>query len=255
MNNPQKHRTNKFLILAIILLFPSVAYLIFFSAQHHVQRVPVFYPVDVKKTIVNGEETVDTIYHTIPPFTFVNHLGDTVTEKNFEEKIYVANFFFATCRGICPKMSTQMLRVQEKFKDSQSLRLISHTVDPERDTVEALANYAEAVHANPGIWHFITGKKENIYSLAENGYFVTAMDNKPGLSTDSMKALNAEQGPEEFIHSEKFILVDKEKRIRGYYDGTSTAEVNKLLEDIRMLINEYEAEGMAEKKIIFDRKK
>jgi protein SCO1/2 len=190
-------------------------------------HLPIYYPEDVKTTVVNGKEKTDTIYHTIPPFRFVNQDGDTVTEKNFENKIYVADFFFTTCPTICPKMSLQMQRVEQATNDMQDFAIISHSVNPEYDTVAVLAEYAKRIGADSKRWHLVTGNKKNIYDIAIDGYKL-AVDEDP-------------RAPGGFLHSELFVLVDKQKRIRGYYDGTDSSQVDKLLNDIKILSAEYES--------------
>ena len=215
----------KVILLLGVLLFPSVLYLVLTTGKHNFVHLQYFGPREVSKTLLNGKEKTDTIYHSVPSFRFVNQLGDTVTDKNYEGKIYVADFFFASCQSICPKMSTQLQRVQEKFESNNDVLLLSHTVNPEEDTVQALAKYAAMVHANNKKWNFVTGDKKQLYDIARNGYFVTALE--------------GDGGPDDFIHSEKFILVDKEKHIRGIYDGTSTVEVDRLMDEINVLIAEY----------------
>ena len=178
-----------------------------------------------------GEKTLadngkDTLFHTIPSFSFVNQNGDIITDKNYDNKIYVADYFFTTCKSICPKMATELLRVQEKFAYTNGeVQLLSHTVNPENDSVPILKAYSEMVHANTKMWNFVTGNKKELYDIARNGYL--------------LNALEGEGGPDDFIHSELFVLIDKEKHIRGIYDGTNIKEVNNLLDDIKVLIAEY----------------
>lgn len=207
------------IILFSILLLPSLAYLFLKTGKNTFKHLAIFGPRDVA---VNGK---DTIYHQIPPFSFINQEGKTITEKHFEGKIYVANFFFTTCKGICPKMSSQMYRVILKFKDNKDVLLISHTVNPEHDSVPVLAAYAKTYKANPDKWSMVTGNKKEIYDLARNGYFISALE--------------GDGGPDDFIHDEKLILVDKERRIRGYYNGTEPKDVNRLLDEIKVLVGEY----------------
>ena len=143
---------------------------------------------------------------------------------SFEElngNIYVVDFFFATCQTICPDMSSQMKRVQEKFKDDPGILLLSFTVNPSKDSVAALKRYATLYDAFPGKWYFLTGDKKPIYDLARYGFFVTTME--------------GDGGPNDFIHSEKLILLDSDLRIRGYYNGTDYEDVNRLMEEILVL--------------------
>lgn len=172
-----------------------------------------------------GKQITDTIYHSIAPFKFVDQNGDTVTEKKYEGRIYVADFFFTTCQSICPKMAVNLAVVQDKFKDNDSVQILSHTVNPQHDSASVLNSYAQLVHADPKKWTFVTGTKKSIYEMAINSYLLPAGE-------DAM----AEGG---FLHSEQLVLVDKEKHIRGIYDGTSLPEVNKLIDDIKLLQTDY----------------
>lgn len=173
---------------------------------------------------IYGERDIvgsDTIYHTIADFSFVDQDSAVVTHKTFENKIYVADFFFTSCRTICPKMKTQMLRVYDSIENDPDILLISHTIDPEYDTVGLLHDFADRLGVKSDKWHFVTGDKEQIYNLAQTSYFATAMEDK--------------SEPDGFIHSGAFLLIDKHRRIRGKYDGTEEKEVNRLLKDIRKL--------------------
>ena len=135
------------------------------------------------------------------------------------------DFFFSTCRTICPKMSNQLMRVQHNYKDDQEVMILSFTVDPQTDTPSRLKAYAEKHNAIKGKWYFLTGEKQVIYDLAKTSYFLTAMEGNGG--------------EDAFLHSEQVVLIDKEKRIRGMYDGTDHFEVKRLIEDIAALENEY----------------
>jgi protein SCO1/2 len=147
-----------------------------------------------------------------------------ITNKTLDGKIYVADFFFTSCRTICPIMKSQMMRVYEKIKSDPEVLLVSHTIDPEYDTVALLHDYADRLGVSSDKWHFLTGSKDSIYYLAQTSYFVTAMED--------------DADPDGFIHSGAFLLIDKEGRIRGKYDGTKDEDVNKLLEDIQILKKE-----------------
>jgi protein SCO1/2 len=163
----------------------------------------------------------DTVYHTIAPFQFVDQDSASVTNATFEDKIYVADFFFTSCRTICPIMKTQMVRVYEATKEMPDVLLLSHTIDPEYDTVALLHDFAERLGVESKRWHFVTGKKDSIYKIAQTSYFATAMEDK--------------SEPDGFIHSGAFLLIDKKGRIRGKYDGTKEEEVNRLIVDIKKL--------------------
>ena len=185
-----------------------------------------------KSLAANGK---DTIYHSIPPFQFINQDGQPITDKTYDQKIVVVDYFFATCKSICPKMATELLRVQDKFAYTKGLvQILSHTVNPENDSVPVLKAYSEMVHADNSIWNFVTGDKKQLYDIARNGYLINAME--------------GDGGPEDFIHSELFVLVDKEKHIRGIYDGTDIKAVNNLLDDIKVLMAEYAIKENAKNK-------
>ena len=170
-------------------------------------------------------EENDTIYHTVVDFRLVDQDSSWVTNETFQDKVYVSDFFFTTCPTICPKMAQQMLRVYEKFEDNDELAILSHTIDPKHDSVAVLKDYAEKLGISSDKWKLVTGDQDYIYDLGESSYMVMA-DEDP----------NAAGG---FIHSGAFLLVDKERRIRGVYDGTVEDQVDILLNDIERLLNEY----------------
>ncbi|HZI24377.1 MAG TPA: SCO family protein [Chryseolinea sp.] len=178
--------------------------------------LPIFGERDVVGT--------DTVYHTIGDFKFIDQDSNAVTHETFKDKIYVADFFFTSCRTICPMMKTQMLRVYDSIESDPEVMLLSHTIDPEYDTVRLLREFADRLGVNSSKWHFVTGDKEEIYKIAQTSYFATALEDKTA--------------PDGFIHSGAFLLIDKQRRIRGKYDGTKEAEVNRLLEDIQKLKRE-----------------
>jgi protein SCO1 len=210
----------KLFILLAILSFPSALYVLLSVGKTNFIHLNY---VGERELAPNGK---DTIYHSIAPFKFVNQDGDTITEKNYEGKIYVADYFFTTCKSICPKMATEFQRVQEKFEYMQgTVQLLSHTVNPENDSVPVLKAYSEMVHADNKMWNFVTGDKKQLYDMARYSYL--------------LNALEGDGGPDDFIHSELFVLVDKEKHIRGIYDGTNIKAVSNLLDDIKVLIAEY----------------
>ncbi len=166
----------------------------------------------------------DTIYHTIADFSFTNQFGENVTNKTVKNKIYVADFFFATCKSICPQMSTNLIDVQKAFLNDDSLLILSHTVNPLHDTVDVLIGYGQTYGAKKNKWHLLTGNKKEIYDLAKTSYLVNALEE--------------DGSPEGFLHSELFLLIDTKGRIRGFYDGTDKVQVTKLIADIRLLKTE-----------------
>jgi protein SCO1 len=180
------------------------------------QTLPIFGEKEITST--------DTTYHTIGNFTLVNQDSAIITNETVEGKIYVADFFFTSCRTICPIMKTQMMRVYETVQDDPEVIIVSHTIDPEYDTVGLLHDYADRLGVKSNKWHFLTGNKDSIYYLAQTSYFVTAMED--------------EAEADGFIHSGAFLLIDKRGRIRGKYDGTKAEEVDKLLADISILKKE-----------------
>lgn len=208
------------LILLFLLTFPSVLYVVLTTGKHNFIHLKY---IGERELAPNGK---DTIYHSIPPFEFINQDGKKITDKDYEGKIYIADYFFTTCQSICPKMATELQRVQEKFEYTKGLvQILSHTVNPENDSVPVLKTYSEMVHANNSMWNFVTGDKKQLYDIARKGYLVNAME--------------GDGGKDDFIHSELFVLVDKEKHIRGIYDGTDIKAVNDLLDDIKVLMAEY----------------
>lgn len=178
-------------------------------------------PIYGEREIVDG----DTLYHTIEDFRFVDQDSSIVTNATFDGKIYVTDFFFTSCRTICPVMKTQMKRVYDQIKDDPDVLLLSHTIDPKHDTVALLHDFAERLGVNSAKWHFVTGDLDSIYNVAQRSYFVTALE-------DSAE-------PDGFIHSGAFLLIDKDRRVRGTYDGTVDESVDRLLEDIQRLKKEY----------------
>ncbi|MBS1652310.1 MAG: SCO family protein [Bacteroidetes bacterium] len=166
----------------------------------------------------------DTIYHTINNFEFKNQYGEIISDKTTANKIYVADFFFATCQSICPHMSTNLKEVQKEFLKNSDFLILSHTVNPLHDSVEVLNAYAQTYGAIKNKWHFLTGNKKKIYDLAAESYLINAVEDK--------------ESKELFLHSELFLLIDKQKRIRGTYDGTDLAQVSKLIADVKLLYKE-----------------
>lgn len=168
----------------------------------------------------NSEE--EKSFHKIPDFQLLNQLGDTVSQTTFDDKIYIADFFFTTCPGICLKMTGNMAKVQEAFKDDPEVLLLSHSVTPSIDSVPVLKNYAEKNGVNDNKWHLVTGDKTEIYNLGRNQYFV---ENELGVPKD----IN------DFLHTENFLLIDKNKHIRGIYNGLNRASIAQLITDIKAL--------------------
>jgi protein SCO1 len=184
---------------------------------------------DAPKTLpVIGErlgltEKGDTIYPTIPDFTFTNQNGNVVSNASFEGKIYVSDFFFTHCPTICPKVTAQMLRIHDRFQDSSALLLLSHTIDPKRDTVGRLKEYADKLGVTAPKWHFVTGVKDSLYGIADN-YFSIAIEDPTAAGG--------------FDHSGRLILVDKNRHVRSFCDGTNAKDVDRFMKDIELLLKE-----------------
>lgn len=180
-----------------------------------------------KSLPIYGERKVegtDTIYHTIAPFSFVDQDSNAVNNQTFEGKIYVADFFFTSCRTICPIMKSQMMRVYDATEKDPDFLILSHTIDPNYDTVGLLHEYANRLGVKSNRWHFVTGNQDSIFSIARSSYFAAVM-------TDNTE-------PDGYIHSGAFLLIDRKGRIRGTYDGTKEDDVNRLIEDIHILLKE-----------------
>ena len=181
---------------------------------------PDFTPEWISKT----DKSYSSI-HTIPPFSFTDQDGKTITEKDVEGKIYVADFFFTSCSGICPKMTSNIAVLQDAFKNYNDVVFLSHTVMPERDSVPVLKKYALEKGVISEKWHLLTGSKDDLYRLAKKEYYA-------GDTIGYYEAGN------EFLHTENFILLDTQRRIRGVYNGTLTVEIDRLKEDIFTLLQE-----------------
>ncbi|MEO8887481.1 MAG: SCO family protein [Mucilaginibacter sp.] len=206
-------------------LLGAAAILLLYSACNLTgskKTLPIYGEREVAAKNVNGQTVVDTIYHTIPAFKFINQYGDSITNKSLNGDIYVADFFFTSCPSICPVMHRNMLSVYKQFKDATDVKIISYSIDPKHDSVNVLKNYATKLDITGNTWYFLQGKKEDTYKLSES-YLVT----KP-----------QEDAKQMFIHDGYFILVDKQQRIRGTYDGTKPQEVENLIADIKTLRTE-----------------
>ena len=189
------------------------------------KTLPIYGRKQVTEKEVNGNMVPDTVYHTINEFEFTNQDGHPFGSKELEGHIYVSDFFFTSCPDICIKMSAEMLRLYETFNAVDELTLVSFTIDPTHDSVEVLKEYADKLEVSTPKWHFLTAEKSEIYKLGQTSYMVTAADNPAA--------------PGGFLHSGAFILVDKQKRIRGIYDGTNAEQVDRLIADIPYLLDEY----------------
>ena len=207
------------LIKSRIGIFALMILGVFFSCKSK-KKLPFLGPKETKE--VAGK--VDTIYHRIPNFKFINQDSVEVTELDYAGKIYVADFFFTSCPTICPKMKTQMLRIYQRYLTNSKIKFLSHSIDPDYDRPAVLKSYANRLEVDAKKWNFVTGPKEAIYQIAQKSYMVSAQEDKQEVGG--------------FVHSGAFILVDAQRHVRGIYDGTKEAEVNKLIEDIEILLHE-----------------
>lgn len=189
------------------------------------KRLPILGNREAVTKVVNGQTVTDTVYQTIPDFSFLNQDSAEVTARSLDGKVYVADFFFTSCPTICPKMKTQMVRLYEHFKGNPEVSFLSHTIDPRHDSVHVLKAFAKRLGVVGTQWQFVWGDKEKVYEIGQKSYMVTA-------AADST-------APGGIVHSGAFILVDKQKRIRGLYDGTEPEQVDKLMKDIELLLTEY----------------
>lgn len=188
--------------------------------------LPIYNPDMLDASLVDSSMQKVRKYHTIPDFKLINQNGDTITQAAYKGKIYVADFFYTTCPSFCPILTANMKKVQDKYKDDDEIKLLSHSVTPKIDSVAQLKKYAEKKGVDDDKWNLVTGPKKEIYDLARKSYFV-AKDgggNGPGAG-----------GKYDMIHTENLALIDEEKRIRGFYDGTDDDEVQDLLDDIKTL--------------------
>ncbi len=173
----------------------------------------------------NSMKDGDTSYHTVKPFCFINQYNEKVTEETVKGKVYVTDFFFTTCQSICPIMSTELERVYKQFATHKEVLILSHTVAPEEDSISVMLDYAKLHGVKDKQWLFLTGDKKHLYDMARTSYL-----------------LNMEEGngdADDFIHTQNFALVDKERHLRGFYDGTDSIEVSRLITDINLLLEEY----------------
>ncbi|HEX8516852.1 MAG TPA: SCO family protein [Bacteroidia bacterium] len=221
--NTKKINPSRVVNIFVLLLAAGVFVYAFFLHDNSkpLRYLAIFGPKEYESK--NGK--TDTTYHTIPEFNFTDQDGRSISGKDLEGSVYVTDFFFTTCHSICPVMSRQMERVYNKFKGNYEVKFLSHTVDPEIDSVKQLKEYATRHNADSRQWMFVTGDKKQLYGVARTGYFLDAQE--------------GDGGPDDFIHTQNFALIDKDKRIRGYYDGTDSTDVDQLIKDIDLLLKEY----------------
>lgn len=227
---PPAARRRKALILGGIVLF-VLSLFVFFSpllglVRHSFNYLPYYGPKEPVVVERDGKQVIDTIYATVPDFSLMDRHGKPFTQADVAGRIIIADFFFTRCTTICPKMSVQMQQLQLKLNDAayDDVVFLSHTVDPEHDTPDVLDSYARRLEADDRRWKFLTGPATDIYRLGNAGYLLSALE-------DSASA-------ERFLHDSRFVLVDKERHIRGYYEGTTAEGMNALAADLKMLLKE-----------------
>ena len=215
--------------IPILIIFVAFSVGMILTIMHFLtptKVLPIFNPADINPDLVDKSVQDVRKYHTIGDFQLVDQNGDTITQNTYKNKIYVADFFFTTCQSICPKMSSNMQILQEKYKNDGDIMLLSHSVTPVEDSIPVLRRYADEMKVIDSVWHLCTADKKQIYDLARKSYFAV-LDKGDG-------------GKQDFIHTENFILVDKKRRIRGFYDGTDKKDIDLLIKDIAILRKEYE---------------
>lgn len=199
---------------------------IIYSILNPEKRLPVYNPADVNPRLVDDELRHIRSNHKVEDFVLINQNGDTITQEDYENKIYVADFFFTRCQTICPIMTHNMTKIQDTFANDPEVKLLSLSVTPVMDSISVLRAYADSKGVNDAKWNITTGDKKHIYELARKSYFAVLDEGDGGI--------------QDFIHTENFVLVDKKRQIRGYYDGTDLEDINRLIEDIKLLKQEQE---------------
>ena len=217
-------RKRDFITVGFILIFSAAAVYMFYVILKPVEVLPIYQPAELNEKLVDSSIIHVAKYHKISDFKLTNQNGKEITQANYKDKIYVADFFFTTCQDICPVMTKNMYQLQEELKNDNEILLLSHTVIPEVDTVEQLKEYAIENNVDDSKWNLVTGDKKQIYELARKSYLAVEDSNFNEF---------------DMIHTENFMLIDKEKQIRGFYDGTNSEEINQLLKDIEILKQSY----------------
>ncbi len=209
------------IFFGILLVFSIITISLFYSALKPQKSLPIFSPADVNPELVDSTIQFVSKYHTISDFSFINQNGKIITQKDYDDKIYVADFFFTTCGSICPKMTNNLVEVQKAIINNPKVMLLSHTVFPETDSVSVLKDYAIKNGVIDTKWNLVTGDKKEIYTMARKSYLAVKLG-KPEELYD-------------MVHTENFVLVDQKKRVRGFYDGTKKEDIQRLIEDINWL--------------------
>lgn len=215
----------KYKVFILSMAVVSIAaILMFYNALKPEEKLPIYQPNMVSFQLVDSTVQHVKRFHKIKDFSLENQNGEKITNENYRDKIYIADFFFTTCQGICPIMKENMIILQDEYKDDDQVYLLSHTVTPEIDTKEVLKKYSLEKGVIDSKWNLVTGDKKQIYNLARKSYLVAEDIEESELF--------------EMIHTENFVLVDPERRIRGFYDGTDQESMNALIYDIKVLKKE-----------------
>lgn len=217
-------RKRDFISIGFILVFSTATISLFYTILKPIETLPIYQPAEVNEKLVDSSIIHVSKYHKISDFTLTNQNGEKITQENYNDKIYVADFFFTTCQDICPIMTKNMYKLQQELKNDKEILFLSHTVIPEIDNVERLKEYAVVNNVDDSKWNLVTGDKRQIYELARKSYLAVE---------------DSEFEKYDMIHTENFMLIDKEKQIRGFYDGTNDKEIEKLLSDIQILKKQY----------------
>lgn len=210
----------------VLFLLSAIIVYLFFNALQPKKILPIYQPSMVNPELVDSTLQEIRKYHTIADFSLTNQNGKAITQDDYRDKIYIADFFFTTCPTICPIMTKNMADVQGLIMSNDDVLLLSHSVTPEIDSVAQLKKYAMEKGVNDKKWNLVTGDKKQIYELARKSYLAVKTD--------------GDGGPFDMIHTENFILVDKEKRIRGFYDGTKQDDMERLMGDLKILRASYQ---------------
>ena len=210
----------------VLLLISGVIVYLFYNALVPKKLLPVYSPAMVNSELVSEEIQHIRKYHTVGDFSLTNQNGKIITQEDYKDKIYIADFFFTTCPTICPIMTKNLADIQKEIIGDDDVLLLSHSVTPEIDSVAQLKKYAIEKGVDDSKWNLLTGDKKQIYDLARKSYLAVKTD--------------GDGGPFDMIHTENFILVDKQKRIRGFYDGTNKEDIKQLLTDLEILRASYQ---------------
>lgn len=222
MNKSETKTSILSLLIILIITLALIFFLYIFLFPE--KKLPVYNPQNLNPDLVDSTLQSKDKGHTIADFTLINQNGEIITQENYKGKIYIADFFFTRCTTICPVMTSNMKEVQDAFIDNDNVMFLSHSVTPEIDSISVLRAYADVKGVKDGKWNITTGEKKHIYELARKSYFAVLDEGDGGL--------------QDFIHTENFTLIDAKRQIRGTYDGTDKADIQRLIADIKILLKE-----------------